>query len=417
LWRSPIRPILDSLPAGSRDQRWRPGVGLPDKIDCLGYGIQGTTLFVFNDASSTSASGRYWDATDERPKTIAEALEDLWAAVSDLDVSAISSGDSADLEPLWTAIGHNYKDSGLASLSSSLDARVAQVETNMAQLSTDIYGGLGGWDFGTPLTYSLAENIDNLLKIHEVAGGWQENPEDVSHGAITPGAHVHPYTQVGPPPTVSLSQGRSGTYSSLYNDVLRIRWEITRTRGSSAWNTDVQSSWQSGSEYTSLGTHIGFAGSGTPGTSNPHGINYVDTGASTIFTNLTRFTGMTDYTSGIETPTYTSTYYVSQGDNLEIAIGKIDTAVYAALGSVVVRRDYVYDRSHLSETEREQTPITITHNLGRKPLIQVLDVSPEEESYWGEYVSPLTDINIVHIDQNSLEIWTGAAKIEIIALF
>ena len=75
LWQSYVRPLLDSLPAGDRDQRWRPGIGLPAKIDALSYGIQGTTLFVFNDATSTNAYGRYWDSTDERPKTIAEAFD------------------------------------------------------------------------------------------------------------------------------------------------------------------------------------------------------------------------------------------------------------------------------------------------------------------------------------------------------
>ena len=70
LWRVYLRPVIDSLPAGIRDQRWRPGTGLPEKIDALRFGIQGTTLFVCNDMAASTADGRYWDTATERPKTI-----------------------------------------------------------------------------------------------------------------------------------------------------------------------------------------------------------------------------------------------------------------------------------------------------------------------------------------------------------
>ncbi|MHA2065381.1 MAG: hypothetical protein ACXABY_13480, partial [Candidatus Thorarchaeota archaeon] len=85
-WRSYIRPVLNSLPAGSIDQRWSTevGKGLPDKIDCFTYGVQGSTLFVFNDADGTKADGRYWDTATYRPKTIAEAFEDVYTAISNV---------------------------------------------------------------------------------------------------------------------------------------------------------------------------------------------------------------------------------------------------------------------------------------------------------------------------------------------
>jgi len=417
LWSSYVRPVIDSLPAGSKDQRWRPGTGLPDKIDALGYGIQGTTLFVSNDSTADTASGRYWDSTDERPKTITEAMEDLWTAVNALDVTSDTSTAAAVLEPLWAAIGHRMKDSSLTSLSSSLDARTGQIETNMTQLDADIYGGIGAWTFGTPLTYSIALNLDALLKVHTVPGGWQNNPSGIGHAAVAPAAHTHPTTQIGTLPGVALSQARVAPYASLWDDILRVRWEITRTRGSANWQSDIQSSWQVGAEYTSLASHIAFAGSGFAGMTNPHGINYINTGANTMFTNHSRFTGMTDYTSAVEMPIYTSTVFVTQNTDLTAAIGELDSAIQTALSSVDVRYDYTYDRSDLSEIVREQTPIVITHSVGRKPIVQILDVSPQEEDYWGQYVSPAIEGNIVHISPNAFEIWTGAAKIEVIAIF
>jgi len=418
LWRSHIHPILDSLPAGARDERWRPGTGLPEKIDALNFGIQGSTLFVFNDADSIKASGRYWDSTDERPKTISESLENLWDAINDIEVTTATASASVDLEDLWLAVGHHYRDVSLSSASTSLDARTNQIESNINQLSDDIYGaseGYSPYDFGAPLAHSLAKNIDYILQIHGVAGGWQSDPAGVNHTAIPAAAHTHLYTEVLPMPSSALSQGRVGPYTSLYNDILRLRYEITQTRGSANWYSDTTDPVDS--LAASLQKHINYQGAGTLSSSNPHKISYTNTGANTMLSNLARYTGMSSYTSAIEMPTYSSVNYVTQGVNLKTAIGELDAAIQATLGTVVTRRDYTYDRSATSETVRTQTPITITHNAGKKPFIQVQDVSPEEEDYFGQYVSQNTEVGIVHLDLNTLEIWTSAAIIEVIALF
>lgn len=419
LWTNYIRPILDSLPAGSRDERWRPGRGLPSKIDALNFGVQGTTLFVLNDANATKASGRYWDSDYERPKTIAEAIEDLWEAVNDIDTdTTTTSGTSVSLEALWLAVGHHYQDSSLSSASTSLDARTSQLESNINQLVDDLYGasdGFSPWTFGVPLTHSVARNIDYLLKLHGITGGWQSDPSTVNHSAVSVGAHTHTYTDVAPMPSSTLTQGRTAPYTSLYNDILRIRWEISRTRGGANWYSDATDPVDAA--HATLQKHVNYSGAGVVANTNPHGINYTNTGADTMLSNLARYTGMTAYTSGIEMPTYSSTNYVVQSTSLETAIGALDAALASSLGSVVVRRDYSYDRSHLSETTRANNPITINHNLGRKPLVQIHDVSPEQMGYFGQYESPASEVNIVHIDENSFEIWTPAEKIEVIALF
>lgn len=241
LWGNNIRPILNSLPAGERDERWRIGKGLPSKIDAFAYGIQGTTLFVLNDADSIKASGRYWHVTGERPITIAEAFENVWSVINDISTpDTTSTTTDVELDPLWAAIGHRYQDSSLSSLSTSLDSRTGVLEGNIDQLSEDIYGASEGfvpWNFGIPLNFSIAQNIDYILKLHGVAAGWQNgDPAGISH------------------------------------------------------------------EY------------------------------SDSETNVARFVGMTDYTSTVEMPTYSSTNYIVQSSNLETAIGALDTAI-ASLGS------------------------------------------------------------------------------------
>jgi hypothetical protein len=416
IWTSTIKPLLDSLPAGPRDNRWRDGRGLPQKIDALAYGIQGTTLFVFNDALSTTADGRYWHSVDMRPKTIAEAIEDIWTELSSFSGETTTST-SYDLEPLWSAIGHHYKSPSLTSLSTSLDYRAGVVETNMGQLANDIYeSSVFGFGWGTPLTYSIAKNIDRILKIHGITSGWQNNPDTVNHDSVSPGAHTHTYANILPPPTASLVQDRLGTVSSLYNDILRLRYEIAQTRGGANWYSDVTSPWQTSPAKTSLGDHINFVGAGTASTTNPHAVHYTNTGASTIFGNVASYLGMPDYTSSAD-PSYTSVYYIVQNSSIKEAIEQLDTALHTYLGSgEVIRVTYNYDRSGMSESERETTPIIITHNTGKKPILSVLDATPVEEGSSGEYVSPV-DLNVVHVSSNEFEVWTGAAIIEIIALY
>ena len=193
-WTAYTRPLIDSLPAGGRDQRWSTasGKGLPNKIDALKNGLQGTTLFVFNDASVDKAEGRYWHADDGRPKTIAESFEDVHTRISTTLLTGGSSDSvtDADVAALWYAIGNNYESISLTSVPTSLDARTGILESYKTQTNEDIYGVTAGYGygFGTPLLYSLAENLDEILKLHNVASGWQEDPSGVSHasaGAVT----------------------------------------------------------------------------------------------------------------------------------------------------------------------------------------------------------------------------------------
>jgi len=416
-WRTYIHPILDSLPSGSVDTRWSTdlGRGLPEKIDCFSYGIQGTTLFVFNDADDTKADGRYWVDDQYRPKTIAEAFEDVYEALHNIE-TGISTDSDTDLDPLWASIGEEYRDATFRGATGSLHARTSLLDTYVQQLNTDIYEPNSyPYSLGSPLPHSIASMLDELLKIHQIPTGWGSDPSNVGHDAMPIPDHTHPYTDVVSPPPVTEVQDRlDGTYTSLTNDIKRLRYEVQTTRGSSNWYSDVTDPVTAGAG--DLGTHLSYQGSGTVTSSNPHAISISDTGAETIFNNVISFTGMTNTSDS--SPTYSDTTYVTQGASLETAVGELDLAIsnLAASGLNAVRLDYTYNRTEDSETDRAQSPITINHNIGRKPIVDAVDISPTQEDYYGQYSSPAVDLNVVHLDKNTLEIWTSAAVIEVIII-
>lgn len=413
-WRTYIHPILNSLPGGGNDLRWSTelGKGLPEKIDCFTYGVQGSTLFVFNDSDDTKADGRYWHDEQYRPKTIAEAFEDVYESLYNIETGL--SDPETDLDPLWASIGEEYRDDVFRTATGSLHSRVTLLNTYIQQLNNDIYEPTSfPYGIGTPIPYSIANMLDEILKIHQVTGGWGEDPSGVGHGTLTPASHNHSFDEILPPPAASLTQARVGPFTSLENEILRLRYEIQLTRGSASWYSDVIDPVTSSAG--SLGTHIDYTGSGSVTSGNPHGVSMNDIGAIPYFDAIVSFTGMTNYVDS--NPTYTSINYVTQNVSLETAIGELDSALeVVATSANVVRLDRSYDRSYQSETLRANSPIIVEHNIGRKPIVEVLDVSPTFEDYYGQYSSPAVDLNIVHINENSFEIWTEASVVEVIII-
>lgn len=419
-WNNYAQPIFDSLPAGGVDTRWSTtfGKGLQKEIDCFTYGIQGSTLFVFNDANSTKADGRYWDSDKLRPKTIAEKLEDLYQEISNISIVNSSATDTIDTDDLWAAIGIDYRDDeSYLTDHGSLNTRVSLTETYFAQINNDLYDStqyptVGS--LGNPLVYSFADVLDALLKLHNV-DGWGSDPSAVFHGSMTVAAHTHEFDEVTPAPSISSTAGRTASHVNLEDEVLRLRYEIQAVKGSSNWYSDA--SYPTGVTGTAtLHGHINKTGSGSPSDTNPHALTYIDLGIDIYLNNIVTFTGMSDLNDS--TPSYSSTTYVTQGSSHTTAVGALDAALAAVAEGVVVRIDYgPYDRSALSVTERAQTPITITHNRGKKPIIQVIDNNPETSDYYGIYSSPTYDVEINYPDSNIVEIYTEAAIVEVIALF
>jgi len=177
-WATYTQPILNSLAAGNSDTRW----DLPKEVDAFTYGLQGSTLLVFNDATSSKADGRYWNTTTLRPKTIAESLEDLYETVAGMETTVTASSSAFDDTALWTAVGISYE----TTVKDSLDTRATSLEGYISQLDNDIFEAPSdtidySYGLGTPLLYSVAHNIDLLLKAHGIAAGWQASPVALSH--------------------------------------------------------------------------------------------------------------------------------------------------------------------------------------------------------------------------------------------
>lgn len=443
-WNTIVQPILKSFPAGGSDSRWG---GLRDEIDALSYGIDGTTLFVFQDASPDNFDGRYWYSTDNRPFTIAEIIEDHEGRVAALEAASTSTPGSSlfDDTDLWTAVGYGKKPgSSISSSSGSLHGAQIVIQNDLDKLAKDVYGVntadptwpsyLTTWG-GPVFKYGIYEYLAYITDLHGVDMTASEDPWGAAHATL--GVHTHPQDDI-------LGSGYStrdrsfGLPADLEEDLQRLRYEIGYTRGSN-WNNGTivgpfvtNYPTATDSEQTLL-SHINYVGSGTPGTTNPHGLDYNDTGADVIFDNVGLFTGMSTHTD--TSPTYTSINYVTQGATLETAIGELDTAIASVILSTVVRGEYDVDRSGYSETWREQNPIIIYHGpgsppagphvqveansltFGKMPLVNVLDMSPESEDMYGMYSSWNRDANVVHENEYTVEVWTSAAVVRVVCMY
>jgi hypothetical protein len=437
-WNSIIQPVLDSLPAGGADRRW----SLREEIDAHTYGIDGSTLFVSNDASSSVADGRYWHTSESRPITIAEALENNTGRISSLEstVAGLGTGSGSgtyDDTDLWDAVGWGYNPTGGTSASSSLDGRVGTTESRITHLGNDLWGTAhadpGGawswpnWSWSQSLyTYGVFEWVYGLMQLH---GGveFTGDPWDVNHTGITIPSHTHTQSEVG------ISTGTrtriAGVSSSLAHDLQRLRYEISYTRGT-AWDSGVINGPfvtnypSAGNSEQTVSSHINFTGSGTATSSNPHALNYVDTGQEVVNTVIRTFTGMSSNSDS--TPTYsthitpTALSAISDGDSVEKAIALLDEAVSTASAGSVTRYEYYYDRTSTPINVREVTPINVSRPGGapsRFPLVEVIDLSPESQDPYGQYTSLTMDMNVNHIDVNNLQIWTAAAYVLVILIY
>lgn len=437
-----VLPVIDSLPAGGADARW----GLRQEIDCFTYGVQGSTLFVFNTASESIADGRYWNSDERRPYTIAEKLEDQDGRISWLESNNntnILSTANIDLQSLWKAVGANYQNGSKDSWSYSLDKRVAAVECHTTQLAPDLYGntrqttgdyvdpnnaiekyegdlgvagdpGWGGWTWSTSCagtkTYGVAEYVQYLALLHGVSSTSGDKPWEAKHQAG------------GSTVTLPLTQEAtdirgSGAYiatrtdpfsDSLKYDLGRLRSEIQYLRGTS-WSSGVQTgtfvtNWPSAGDMgQNFSYHIACVGRGTAGPLNPHGTSFHETGAEPLFAATRSFTGMSTETDS--SPTYSAHFanlrHISDGDSLELAIAKVDQVT----PTTISRYELLVSRPLLTEEERETTPIVVNHTLGQYPVVNIIDLDPETGS---PYVSWTRDVSIEHIDVDTFYVYTGA---------
>jgi hypothetical protein len=166
-WNATAYPIFSSLPQGVSETRW----DLDDTINPWKNGLDGANVFIENDATATLAGGRYWNATESRPKTIKEVVADLWSAYNDIDiVASTASGISAEA---MAAIGIRIFDSSQTSAVGSLDELSARNRLDILQVARDLYDddydNLTGTGNPSYTNYSVRDHLAALLIAHGAA--------------------------------------------------------------------------------------------------------------------------------------------------------------------------------------------------------------------------------------------------------
>ncbi len=426
-WNTDLYPMLNGLPRGTDETRWTPTTPA-NTPNPLVDGLDGDNMFVDNAASTTQDDGLFWSTTENRPKTIRESSRDIDDRVTDIyselseSLLDVSNGLSSDQ---WNRLGMWVKD-GTASLESSVSYKARTGWTNMTTLMADMYN-TGSSYLGTLETsgFTIQNMLSDLLTEHGAI--WNtDTSSTIDHSGISG------IVQVSVDNSASYAQKTRGGATHLEHDMNHLRWEIARiklgaatTTSTSQWSSDVTD--PVGAGVASLKDHIEYDGAGTPDASNPHGLHRQDVdGVDTEFGYNNTFTGKSGL--GTETPTYSSTTYVSDTDSLETAIGKLDAGITALAGSV--REVYTFT-SH----NDVNVAIVITHNKGTAgvsnstwPLVQVVDtgtggdygvLADEVYGYEQEHGIVTTDafVSIEFIDFNTFHVYTSLTSGKIIAVF
>jgi len=456
-WNADVQPILESLPHGSNEDRW----DLPASIDPAANGLDGTQIFMDSSATASSDTGRYW-YTDEnyaRPKTIKEISGDLYDDIVEFKTDVldqlgnISNGLSTDQ---WGRLGIWVREGGVtSSAADSVDGITRTNRTRLENTIDDIYAA--GDPPGSRLTYPVQEMVDALAILHNGAD-WSDDPSTWTHSL---GAGTIAQTAVTNGPYDNTHTRAFAPVDGLNDDLDRIRYEIGMLRRGAYtyWNTAFNDPVDA-AEATLYKHVVTHQGSGVAATGNPHAMDITDVDDYDVEPAFIRtFAGKSAV--GTETPTYSSELVVTTGDNLEVAIGKLDAAYDAdhlrtftgKTGAGAETPTYTSERVvttadnlevaigkldaaagiRLTETftghVTQADPIIWVHNQGvAYPLVQIVDTSA------GDYTGVIVDENyayeqehgintsesflsIEYVDVNTLHVYTNISDGVIIAVF
>lgn len=161
-WNQLLVPLLKTVPDGTLDSA----------VNGYINGLDGRTCFVDWQANTTPLKIRYYHIGKQRPKTIKEALDDLYTFIGsggDVNNTTIINGGLTDEQK--RLIGDRIFD-GSPSDTDSIDFITHANALNIEQIAKDLYGP--SWvlnNNGTPiLTNSVQAMVHALLLIHN--GSW-----------------------------------------------------------------------------------------------------------------------------------------------------------------------------------------------------------------------------------------------------
>ena len=305
IWNQMLVPLLEDLPHTADEP--------VDAFDGLG----GDTVYSDKSANSNS-SDLFWSPADGsvsgRKKTLKESLiylntqlKAMYAELAAL-INAVEAGD-VDTTTLENSIARN-------------NTRIKQVAQDMMG---EEYWPLINGDTGTQsLDYPIGQLVKVLLELHGGSGLLDEYSFDASDPTLSHSIPLPDITQTDVDNSADYTPLNRVVATTLQDDLNRLRWEIAYIKGQN-WNADVNPGYLGGP--VTLDGHLTSMGSGTGAGTNPHGLRYDDiTGLNTILTAIRDFTGQNFLTDAA--PTYSSTEFVTNGDSLETAIGKLDNALY-----------------------------------------------------------------------------------------
>lgn len=333
-WNDYLVPLLSSLPAGTTSED-----GLTSILDAYTDGLDGSTLYVEADATSTTDSV-FYNATQERPNSVKEQFSAVYNYVDNTNDDLrdeMASFAGALTEEQKSRIGANIFYPSKTSSSDSLDGLTELNQENVLQLARDIYDADSGFQMdqgGDPqLTYSIRDHIEALLDLHN---GAFDSDLDLDHsGQVRADELLGQVPQSGVAKSNTYNDSWSGTAANIEDDLNELRSLLKRLMGVATYKSQPQ-------DYTPANTDIqtvlDWSGTGTRDANNPWGMAFSDlddedwqsvNGLSGAMGNVRDFTGMTNFNDG--EVVFASTNHVTQGSvggDLEQAIGELDAALY-----------------------------------------------------------------------------------------
>jgi len=298
--------------------------GDPDiAIDAFENGLDGRAFWVNSAATDADTDLTFWNAGQHRPVTVYEALQNLYLYIDgqlDSTINTIVDQASGLTTDQKERIGLNVFDNSLSSRSDSLDVYSSRAHYNIIQLAQDLYGSsysLKNTGVKDLTYYSVKDMVDALLVLHN--GSWNSDIT-LSHAGVTisPGSITASVVQ---------NDSYSGTPSTLTNDLDQIRTTIKTLKGTTTWTAALPALY-SGGTNTLKGLLDSVAGTAAGGktVTNPWGYKYDNIeGLVAVLDAIGDFTGQVSHLDN--SPTYLSTTYITNGDSLVTAAGKLDARV------------------------------------------------------------------------------------------
>jgi hypothetical protein len=386
-WNLGILPLVSTLPDGDDDS----------SVNVFVNGLDARTCYVDSSVTSSSDPSTYYHSSSDRPKTIYEALGDIYDYMDDVaedlqaDLATIVVSAALTTEQK-ARIGMNIFDSTQSSDSTSLDGKSERNRLNLIQVGTDLYGATFSLDNdGTGnLTNTVKDMVDALLSIH--GGNWDDDISLIHSGIVV--------TQTSVGPSATVNDSFAGATTTLQDDLNQIRTRIKAVAGGATWTTTLPALYVGGaSDVKTLLDST--AGSAAKSATNPWGYHYDDVnGLETVLDAIQTFTGQDTHTD--DTPDYTSTTYVANGDPLESSISRCDEILTWAADPTVV-----FSGEHFRRLESAiiGSAVTVTHNNNSWPQVEVIQITPSVtvSGHLPYYVqhSSLDEFNLVFVDRNN----------------